>query len=598
MFKQLKIYYVLIALPFALLLTGSTIFFSAIKLTITRNPHPQINYTIFVIILVGGVLILLNARRLVGEARTTVNFSKAIRDKLDHLSLQELANRYTGAVACLFQLIASSGGRYISHQEQAAIEHELANTRAGLLRRNALPQYLTGLLVGMGLLGTFIGLLATLNDISTLISSFSEIDMKTADPLLVFRTMIERMKAPMQSMGIAFSASMFGLLGSIILGLMMVGIRRLQGDIFSLLSSEVARHIETALAHEASIMPEAGSSLGSGNEFKVLVRIEERLAEAARMQHRKLTSEIDDFQKQRADMLRALTEQAESSNNFRSELQQLGRQLGSLVTVMEKGHSDVSEHLSEMTVNLTGEAKETRKLLGLQVEEQKALREAFDSQSVEERFAEAARLHQEAVSSEIEAFKQQRTEMLNTFRGQSEASNSFRDELQQLGTQLAAIASSIGQDNGEVCSLLSDLTAHMNVDAQETRKLLTMQVNEQRGMKDLLDSYNLEERLAEAARLHQRTLSSEVENFQSQRADMLRTLTEQTEASNSFRVELQQLGRQLEDVIRTMGKGDGEICEQISELMIHMAADAKESQKLLGQLVSEQHITEDSGVEE
>jgi hypothetical protein len=596
MFKQLKIYYVLIALPFVLLLTGSAIFLSAIKMTITSNPHPQINYTIFVIILIGGVLILLNARRLVGEARTTVNFSKAIRDKLDHLSLQDLANRYTGAVACLFQLIASSGGRYISHQEQAAIEHELANTRAGLLRRNALPQYLTGLLVGMDLLGTFIGLLATLNDISTLIGSFAEIDMKTASPLVVFRTMIERMKAPMQSMGIAFSASMFGLLGSIILGLMMVGIRRLQGDVFSLLSSEVARHIEVALSHEAAIMSEAGASVGSGNEFKVLVRIEERLAEAARMQQRKLTSEIDDFQKQRADMLRALTEQSESSNNFRSELQQLGRQLGSLVTVMEKGNSDVSNHLSEMTVSLTGEAKETRKLLGLQVEEQKALREAFDSQSVEERFAEAARLHQEAVSSEIEDFKQQRAEMLSTFRGQSESSNSFRDELQQLGTQLAAIASSIGQDNGEVCSLLSDLTAHMNVDAQETRKLLTMQVDEQKGMKDILDSYNLEERLAEAARLHQRTLSSEIENFQSQRADMSRTLTEQTESSNSFRVELQQLGRQFEDLIRTMGKGDGEICEQISELMIHMAADAKESQNLLGLLVDEQQKNEDLDV--
>ena len=592
MFKQLKIYYVLIALPFALLLTGSTIFFSAIKMTITRNPHPQINYTSFVIILVGGVLVLLNARRLVGEARTTVNFSKAIRDKLDHLSLQDLANRYTGAVACLFQLIASSGGRYISHQEQAAIEHELANTRAGLLRRNALPQYLTGLLVGMGLLGTFIGLLATLNDISTLIGSFAEIDMKTASPLVVFRTMIERMKAPMQSMGIAFSASMFGLLGSIILGLMMVGIRRLQGDVFSLLSSEVARHIEVALSHEAAIMSEAGVSVGSGNEFKVLVRIEERLAEAARMQQRKLTSEIDDFQKQRADMLRALTEQSESSNNFRSELQQLGRQLGSLVNVMEKGNSDVSNHLSEMTVSLTGEAKETRKLLGLQVEEQKALREAFDSQSVEERFAEASRLHQEAVSSEIEDFKQQRAEMLSTFRGQSESSNSFREELQQLGTQLAAIASSIGQDNSEVCSLLSDLTAHINIDAQETRKLLTMQVDEQKGMKDILDSYNLEERLAEAARLHQRTLSSEIENFQSQRADMSRTLTEQTEASNSFRVELQQLGRQLEDLIRTMGKGDGEICDQLSELMIHMTADAKESQKLLGLLVDDQQKTE------
>ena len=67
--------------------------------------------------------------------------------------------------------VATSAGRGITRQEQAAIEHEMSNTRTRLTRRNALPNYLTGLLVGMGLLGTFIGLLATLNDISILISS-------------------------------------------------------------------------------------------------------------------------------------------------------------------------------------------------------------------------------------------------------------------------------------------------------------------------------------------------------------------------------------------------------------------------------------------
>src|SRR6266567_1395960 len=96
-------------------------------------------------------------------------------------------------------------------------------------------------------------LLSSLTDISALISSFADLDMGTASPLLVFRTMIERMKAPMQSMSIAFSASMFGLLGSIILGLMMLGIRRLQSDISSLLGSEVARHIEIALSYDSVI---------------------------------------------------------------------------------------------------------------------------------------------------------------------------------------------------------------------------------------------------------------------------------------------------------------------------------------------------------
>ncbi|TFH55495.1 MAG: hypothetical protein E4G91_10420, partial [Candidatus Zixiibacteriota bacterium] len=348
MFKHLKLYYVIISLPFAFLLLGAALFNEAVRITITRNPHPQVNYTIFVIILVGGILILLSAYRLLREATTLVEYSDAIHAKTEVGVLQEMANSYRGDLACLLQMIAASTGRAISHQEQVAIEHELTNTRSQLNRRNALPQYLTGLLVGMGLLGTFIGLLATLNDISILISSFADLDMKTVDPIAVFRIMIERMKAPMQSMGIAFSASMYGLLGSIILGLMMLGIRRLQGDIFSLLSSETARHIEIALSYDG--VTARGGSTNTGEEYKVLVRIEERLAEAARVQQRTLVTEVEDFQKQRAEMLRALTEQTEANNSFRSELQQLGRHLGNVVSVMEKGNTEVSSQLSELTV--------------------------------------------------------------------------------------------------------------------------------------------------------------------------------------------------------------------------------------------------------
>jgi hypothetical protein len=127
-------------------------------------------------------------------------------------------------------------------------------------------------------------------------------------------------------------------------------------------------------------------------------------------------------------------------------------------------------------------------------------------------------------------------------------------------------------------------------DARETRNLLTMQVDEQKVLRETLDSYNIEERLAEAARLQQRTLSSGIDDFQKQRADMLRTLTEQTEASNNFRSELQQLGRQLDTIFNIMEKGNGDVCTQIAELMIHMTADARESHKLLAMLVNEQEV--------
>lgn len=543
MFKQLKFYYLIVTLPFALLLIGASFFMDAIALTITRNPHPQINYAIFVIILVGGVFVILNAWRLVREARALVEFSAAIRAKTDLSALQEMADRYTVDIACLLQMVAASGGRSISHQEQAALEHELTNARASLNRRNALPQYLTGLLVGMGLLGTFIGLLATLNDISVLISSFADLDMKSVDPILVFRTMIDRMKAPMQSMGIAFSASMFGLLGSIVLGLMMVGIRRLQGDIFSLLSSEVARHIEVALSYEG-VSSGRGASL-NGDEFKVLIRIEERLAEAARLHQRTISSEIDDFQKQRADMLRTLKEQIESSNNFRSELQQLGRQLANIFTALEKGNGEIFQQVSELTVHLSADARESHKLLAMQVDEQKRLIDTINANRVEDRLTEATRTQQQALTS-------------------------------------------------EKFSQICERSIHLTDAAKESHKLLAVQVEEQRKLRDTLESFKIDERLSESARMQQRILASEVDDFQKQRADMLRTLAEQTESSNNFRCELQQIGSQLGTLSERLEKGNDEIRTQISELMIHLAADAKETHKLLAMQINEQQRLRDS----
>ncbi len=453
MLKQLKVYYIFILMPFVLMLAGAAVYADVIMLTLSRNPHPQINYTIFFIIVVGGGLVVRSLRRLMQEAKALSEFSSAIRSGTDLETLQKMAIGFDGDISYVLRMIAASGSRSISHQEQTAIEHELTKATNRMTRRNALPQYLTGLLVGMGLVGTFIGLLSTLNDISSLISSFADIDISAANPLTVFRNMIEKMKAPMTSMGIAFSASLFGLLGSIVLGLMMVGIRRLQGDIISLLGSEVAQHIEFALAHEGFtyskgalklglnqlgrdtitsrdvmarpvqpisgplqgvpvagavvadgvaadaqplddmagmqdagsgeyVQPMAGGTAATGlfmgDEARILMRIEERLAETSRLQSRALNTEMDDFRKQRADMLRTLTEHTEASNNFRSELQRVGRQLGSILSVMEKGNVDVVAEMSELTVRLAGDFTESHRIMQAQVEEQRRLNERLE----------------------------------------------------------------------------------------------------------------------------------------------------------------------------------------------------------------------------
>ncbi|MGB2831421.1 MAG: hypothetical protein WBC07_00600 [Methylotenera sp.] len=435
MYKRLRIYYLYTVMPFAFLLIAAFIYRTAIVKTIASNPHPQVNYLIFIITLLGGVLIIMSISKLLHEAKQLSDFSDAVRSGADSATLQTKALNYDADIAYVLRMIAASSGRAISHQEQIALESEIEKASKRLSSRNALPSFLSGLLVGLGLLGTFIGLLATLDDIATLISSFGALDMKTADPIMVFSQMVKRMEAPMHSMGIAFSASMYGLMGSIILGFMMVSVRRCMGEILSILGSEVAQHIEFALSRGGfaysktgidklgtggteqltlnKVMPGQGkiadasatvsvvgetlsaSSLLRRNEaeqkeaikkdtnallesleenddeefVRVLRRIEVRLTESSRLQERSLNAEVDDFHKQRGDMLRTLAEQAEAMNNFRMELQRVGRQLGTVLGLMEKGNDEVVSIMREMIVRMADDSSETHRILKSHLED-------------------------------------------------------------------------------------------------------------------------------------------------------------------------------------------------------------------------------------
>jgi len=75
-------------------------------------------------------------------------------------------------------------------------------------------RYLTGLLVFLGLLGTFWGLLDTVGSVGKVIQS-----MKTgSDAALMFEELKAGLTAPLGGMGISFSSSLFGLAGSLVVG--------------------------------------------------------------------------------------------------------------------------------------------------------------------------------------------------------------------------------------------------------------------------------------------------------------------------------------------------------------------------------------------
>lgn len=77
-----------------------------------------------------------------------------------------------------------------------------------------LSRYMTGLLIFLGLLGTFWGLIETVSSVGKVVESLKP----GGDAGAVFESLREGLGAPLGGMGIAFSSSLFGLAGSLVLG--------------------------------------------------------------------------------------------------------------------------------------------------------------------------------------------------------------------------------------------------------------------------------------------------------------------------------------------------------------------------------------------
>src|SRR6266700_3645331 len=103
------------------------------------------------------------------------------------------------------------GRMAISSQMMRGILDSIA---ARLDEARDLSRYMTGLLVFLGLLGTFWGLIETVGSVGNVINSLKP----GGDAGAVFDSLKEGLAAPLSGMGISFSSSLFGLAGSLVLG--------------------------------------------------------------------------------------------------------------------------------------------------------------------------------------------------------------------------------------------------------------------------------------------------------------------------------------------------------------------------------------------
>jgi hypothetical protein len=162
--------------------------------------NPGLNGLILGVLLVGILLAFGQVIRLFREIRWVNSFRAGI------------ASNEPVLLAPMKALLSRSNALSLSTNTMRSILDSIANR---LDESRDITRYLTGLLVFLGLLGTFWGLLATIGSIGETIQS---LDPGSGDANDVLNALKSGLSAPLSGMGTAFSSSLFGLAGSLIVG--------------------------------------------------------------------------------------------------------------------------------------------------------------------------------------------------------------------------------------------------------------------------------------------------------------------------------------------------------------------------------------------
>ena len=165
--------------------------------------NPGLNGLIIGVLLIGIIFSFRQVLRLFPEIAWVNGFRVAD---------PSVARRPPVLLAPMATILGERGGRIaISPQIMRSLLDSIA-TRLDEARDTS--RYMTVLLVFLGLLGTFWGLIETVGSVGTVIQSLKV----GGDATTMFDSLRDGLAAPLGGMGISFSSSLFGLAGSLVLG--------------------------------------------------------------------------------------------------------------------------------------------------------------------------------------------------------------------------------------------------------------------------------------------------------------------------------------------------------------------------------------------
>jgi hypothetical protein len=229
------------------------------QIAVAYMANPGLNTLIIAVLVIGIILALRQVIRLYPEIAWVNNF---------RLADPGLAvERPPVLLAPMAAILGSRMGRMaISAQMLRGILDSIA-TRLDEARD--ISRYMTGLLVFLGLLGTFWGLIETVSSIGGVIQGLKA----TGDAGSMFDSLREGLAAPLGGMGISFSSSLFGLAGSLVLGFLDLQSSQAQNRFYT----ELEDWLSTTVYDQAAEPIAAG---GAGEVRTAMERLRETVEEA------------------------------------------------------------------------------------------------------------------------------------------------------------------------------------------------------------------------------------------------------------------------------------------------------------------------------
>src|SRR5450631_1347231 len=182
-----------------------------------------------------------------------------------------------------------------------------------------ISRYMTGLLVFLGLLGTFWGLIVTVGSVGNVINNLKV----GGDANAVFDSLREGLAAPLSGMGISFSSSLFGLAGSLVLGFLDLQSSQAQNRFYTELEDWLSTTVydqaaepivagggtvemRSAIDRLRDAMTEAGTSKGASTAMTNLAEAIQGLVHHMRSEQQMIRDWVDSQAEQQREIKKLL----------------------------------------------------------------------------------------------------------------------------------------------------------------------------------------------------------------------------------------------------------------------------------------------------